>query len=217
MNLENFDNYGKNWKLPEYDGNSHAFLQDSIHKAFRKKEMVFNDELVLKNINIPEEYLNTIQHLPKDDEEAFEKFKKEYSRNMYYGPLKIEWNICQGYVVKAIKEIKPNTLLCEYTGEVVSKTEDLFSDDLMEYATFDDKEYVICPIKQGNIGRFFSGINDKTGKRKQNVKSIKFKIKDKIHIALYTIKKIKIGDILYYNYNGGELSKQFGMDTSYYN
>jgi len=218
LNLENLDTMGKDWKLPEYDPLLHAYLQDSIHKAFHKKDIIFNDELVLNNLVIPEEYLKTIQTLPnKEDEEAFKKFKTEYSKNMYFGPLKLEWKIPHGYVIKATSEIKRNTLLCEYTGEVLRKTEDLFSDDLMEYATFDGQEYVIVPIKQGNIGRFFSGINNKTGHKKQNVRSIKFRIGNNIHIALYTIKHIKEGELLYYNYNQcGKLSKHNGMDTSYY-
>lgn len=216
MNLKNLSTYGKYWKPPQYDALSHAYLQNSIFKAFRTKKMIFNDELVSK-INIPEEVLSKIQVLSKQDEEAFIIFKEEYSKNMYFGPLKIEWNIPQGFVVKAMKDIKPNTLLCEYTGEVIKNTRDIVSDALMEYVTINDQEYVICPNKQGNIGRFFSGINNKQGKQKQNVKSIKFRIGNKIHIALYTIKKIKSGEILYYNYNQcRDLSKEDEMDTSYY-
>jgi hypothetical protein len=208
----------KSWQVPKYDKELHFNLKNSIINAFKRKEMKFNDELVIdENVNIPKDYLQSIQSLSRVDVQTFLNFKKEYSSNMYYGPLEIQWNINQGYVIKATAPIKKYTLLCEYTGEVIHKTEDFYSDDLMGYAAFDDKDYVIYPGKQGNIARFMSGINNVTGKDKQNVQSIKFKIGEKIHIALYTIKQVKEGELLYYDYNQGSTLKDLEMPTSNYN
>ena len=213
--LENVKIVGKYWKIPKYNKSHHNIFKDTLDQAFTKKKMKFCDDLSFKNVNIPPKYLETIQEIDKKDEEAFLKFKKEFTSKKYFGPLQIKWHCKQGFVVEASDQIEPNTLICEYTGEVIDKSDDFYSDDLMEYATFDDKNYVIAPRRKGNIARFISGINNskKFCKQKQNLTSIKFRIKNKIRIALYTIKRVKKGQILYYDYNAGPLSKKFGIDT----
>jgi hypothetical protein len=64
---------------------------------------------------------------------------------------------------------------------------------------------VICPEKKSNIARFISGINNhnKKGIKKQNVKSIRYNIDGQVHVILYSSKRIKKNDVLYYDYNAG--------------
>ena len=64
---------------------------------------------------------------------------------------------------------------------------------------------VIKPEKYTNIARFISGINNfrTDSYKKINVNSVKMNIDGKAHIILYAARNIKIGEILYYDYNRG--------------
>jgi hypothetical protein len=63
----------------------------------------------------------------------------------------------------------------------------------------------IVPHSFGNIGRFFSGINnnDRNSKKLINVKALRFSYKGRVRILFYTGKNIQAGDELYFDYNGG--------------
>ena len=45
---------------------------------------------------------------------------KEITKQGQYNYIKIEKEDHQGYVIKTNKEIKKNTLICEYVGDVLS-------------------------------------------------------------------------------------------------
>ena len=45
---------------------------------------------------------------------------KEITKEGQYNYIKLEKEDPQGYVVKANKEIKKNTLICEYVGDVLT-------------------------------------------------------------------------------------------------
>lgn len=111
--------------------------------------------------------------------------------------------------MKAAEEIKKNSLICEYTGEVCYLRKKLFdtNDSIMELIRnpSSSSSLVICPEKKGNIARFISGINnsDKNARKKQNVNSSRYDIDGKVHVLLYASKTIKKGEILYYDYNAG--------------
>lgn len=116
----------------------------------------------------------------------------------------------KGHIVRAVEDIKKNTLICEYTGEVCLLRKKLFdfsNDSIMELIRHpsSSSSLVICPEKKGNIARFLSGINnnDKKAKKKQNVNSSRYDIDGKVHVLLYALKSIKKGEILYYDYNAG--------------
>lgn len=55
----------------------------------------------------------------------------------------------------------------------------------------------IVPEKYGNISRFFSGINNNLKRsswsRLENIKSLRFSYKGRVHLLLYTIKPIQAG------------------------
>jgi hypothetical protein len=76
--------------------------------------------------------------------------------------------------------------------------------DLLK-APSSSQSLIVYPGKKSNIARFISGINndDAKSKKKKNVASARYVIDGKIHILLYASKKIKKGDILYYDYNAG--------------
>ncbi len=71
------------------------------------------------------------------------------------------------------------------------------------HSKISDVSLVIYPQKFGNLARFLSGINNEKKTNKQNVYSLRVNIDGSVHILLITKKKIKKGDILYYDYNAG--------------
>ena len=111
--------------------------------------------------------------------------------------------------------IQKNTLLCEYAGNVITLQEYYKkirnkeiekNDSIMDLiiTPFSETTLIICPYNCANLGRFFSGVNNKNkiSEAKINVGSAKVLIDGSVHILLFTSKNIKEGEILYYNYNG---------------
>ena len=111
--------------------------------------------------------------------------------------------------------IQENTLLCEYTGNVITlqdyykklKNKEIEKNDsIMDLVItpFSETSLIICPYSYANLGRFFSGVNNKNkiSEAKINVNSVKVLIDGSVHILLFTSKNIEKGEILYYNYNG---------------
>lgn len=68
-----------------------------------------------------------------------------------------------------------------------------------------DETLYIRPQKYSNIARFINGINNVKGKNSNNLQSFRYLAKGKPAIILYTIKNIKEGESLLYNYNAGAL------------
>mgnify|MGYP002362305469 FL=1 len=120
----------------------------------------------------------------------------------------------------ADRDIKEKTLICEYIGEVVTlrKCIDLEAtsknDSLMELRSGYNSEetLIIRPDKHTNMARFINGINNSKGANKANVATVRKLAKGMPTVVLYTIKNIKRGESLLYDYNAGNTACKY--DTS---
>lgn len=74
-----------------------------------------------------------------------------------------------------------------------------------------DESLFIIPRKFTNIARFINGVK-KGDEMKANVRSVRELVQGKPAIILYTIRGIKKGESLMYDYNAGAATK--GIDTS---
>jgi len=94
---------------------------------------------------------------------TFQKFK-ELTNKGIYGPVLIQEDKAQGFVVRAQRDIKPKTLITEYVGEVDFARDHIFdkNDSIMELLRTPRSKtsLVILPEKKGNLARFISGINN---------------------------------------------------------
>lgn len=184
--------------------------------------MTFSDDLVIPKWINPKKYYNLekIQDLSDKNKIIYYKAKLLMMYGIY-PPLEIIKNdMHNGYLLKATGFIPKYTFICEYAGEVKkSSTIDkkkVQSDSFMELISTDsaDTSLDIFPDRIGNIAMFMSGINNKTMKRYQNVKSLKCKIDGNPHILLFASKDIKESEVLYLNYNAGNGKNP--QNTSYY-
>lgn len=68
---------------------------------------------------------------------------------------------------------------------------------------------IIDPTNAGSIARFFSGVNNKSivSKRKANIRTRRFCLDGKLHVILFTSKRIEPGERLNYDYNAGREGK----------
>ena len=187
----------------------------SLLRALEARNINFSDDLVFIDNDCPKEMNNallesSIQQLNASNKKKYYKFK-EQSRKGIYAPVEVVDDPEQRFIVKALDEMVTNTLICEYTGEVCLARNRLFDDndsimDLIHTPT-SDTSLVICPEKFGNLARFISGINNKykemKKKKNQNVYSFRVNIDGSVHILLLASKRIKKGEILYYDYNAG--------------
>ena len=187
----------------------------SLFRGLEAKGIEFNDDLVYIDKDCPQEMNNSllensIQILSEENKKKYYKFK-ESSRKGIYAPVVVVDDPEQRFIVKALDEMVTNTLICEYTGEVSLARNRLFdeNDSIMDliHTPTSDTSLVICPEKYGNLARFLSGINNKykllKKKKNQNVYSLRVNIDGSIHILLLASKRIKKGEILYYDYNAG--------------
>jgi hypothetical protein len=101
-------------------------------------------------------------------------------------------------------------IVCEYVGEVMTwrriLEEEQKNDSIFQLISGKnaDKTLYICPQKYTNIARFINGASNK-GKKGSNVKSLTYLINEKTVVILATIRPIKKGESLKYDYNGGYL------------
>ena len=187
----------------------------SLFRGLETKGIEFSDDLVYIDKDCPKEMNNsllesTIQILNEENKKKYYKFK-EKSRKGIYAPVEVVDDPEQRFVVKALDDMITNTLICEYTGEVSLARNRLFdaNDSIMDliHTPTSDTNLVICPEKFGNLARFLSGINNKykslKKKKNQNVYSLRVNIDGSVHILLLASKKIRKGEILYYDYNAG--------------
>ncbi|KAI5070153.1 hypothetical protein GOP47_0014496 [Adiantum capillus-veneris] len=148
-----------------------------------------------------------MQVMSKEDKASYDQCK-EMSRGGACPPLMVTFDSHEGFVVEADGLIKDLTIVAEYTGDVdyMSKRENDDGDSIMGllFTESSSNDLVICPDKRGNIARFVSGINNHTreGRKKQNLKSVRFNINGKAHALLIAIRDIHKGERLYYDYNG---------------
>ncbi|XP_024528998.1 histone-lysine N-methyltransferase ATXR6 isoform X2 [Selaginella moellendorffii] len=147
-----------------------------------------------------------MQVIGKEDKATYELCKAMCIRGEH-PPLMVTRDPRQGFVVEANNHIKDMTLIAEYTGDVdfMCNREDDEGDSIMGLLFPEDasQELVICPDKRGNIARFISGINNHTsdGRKKQNLRCIRFDIDGEVHALLVSIRDIAKGERLYYDYN----------------
>ena len=121
--------------------------------------------------------------------------------------MKIVNDHTMGLSVVATDTIFPMTLISEYSGDIYLTRDSLFINDnsIMEllHTSSADTSLTIIPHFHANLAKYLCGINNREKKsiKKQNVKSIRININDKVRIFLFAFKTIQQGEFLYYNYN----------------
>ncbi|KAL9262872.1 putative Histone-lysine N-methyltransferase ATXR5 [Drosera capensis] len=125
-------------------------------------------------------------------------------------PLLVVYDSNEGFTVQADSPIKDMTYIAEYCGDVdcIKNRDRDDCDSLMTLllATDPSQSLVVCPDKRGNIARFINDINNHTleGKKKQNVKCVRYNVDGECRVFLITTRDIAKGKRLYYDYNGYE-------------
>nr|CAB3475547.1 unnamed protein product [Digitaria exilis] len=150
-----------------------------------------------------------MQVLPKEDKETIELCRTMQQRGEC-PPLLVVFDSREGFTVQVDADIKDMTFIAEYAGDV-DYLENRANDDCdcimtLLLTTDPSQRLVICPDKRGNVSRFISGINNHTpdGKKKQNVKCVRYDIDGESHVLLVACRDIACGEKLYYDYNGYE-------------
>ncbi|PIN21410.1 Histone-lysine N-methyltransferase [Handroanthus impetiginosus] len=155
------------------------------------------------------EVVETAIVLPKDDAKTLGLCKSMVEQGEW-PPLMVVFDPREGFTVEADRYIRDLTIITEYVGDVdyLRNREHDDGDSMMTLltATNPSKSLVICPDKRSNIARFINGINNHTqeGKKKQNVKCLRFDIDGECRVLLIASRDIKKGERLYYDYNGYE-------------
>ncbi|KAF9593763.1 hypothetical protein IFM89_025230 [Coptis chinensis] len=150
-----------------------------------------------------------MQVLSKEDSDTLKLCKNMMERGEW-PPLMVIFDSEEGFTVEADKFIKDLTIITEYTGDVdyLKNREYGDGDSMMTLLTADDssQSLVICPDERGNIARFINGINNHMpeGKKKQNLKCVRFDIDGEARVLLIANRDIPRGERLYYDYNGYE-------------
>lgn len=150
-----------------------------------------------------------MQVLSKDDTETLHLCKNMMKQGEC-PPLMVVFDPKEGFTVEADAFIKDWTLITEYVGDVdfLKNREADDGDSMMTLLSTNDpsKDLVICPDERSNIARFINGINNHTpdGKKKQNVKCVRFDVNGECRVLLVASRDIRKGERLYYDYNGYE-------------
>ena len=113
-------------------------------------------------------------------------------------------------------------IICEYTGDVYTVRDYLKmeepNDSVMELKKGKnaDESLLIVPRKFTNIARFLNGVNnlDPKSLEKQNVETVRALAQGRPVVILYTMKAVKKGESLLYNYGAGLAPSSY--DTSHY-
>lgn len=150
-----------------------------------------------------------MQVMSKEDTDTLNLCKSMMERGEW-PPLMVVFDPIEGFTVEADKTIRDLTIITEYVGDVdyLKKRENDDGDSMMTLicAADSSKSLVICPDKRSNIARFINGINNHTreGKKKQNVKCVRFDVNGEARVLLIASRDIQKGERLYYDYNGYE-------------
>ncbi|KAL0304438.1 UNVERIFIED_CONTAM: Histone-lysine N-methyltransferase ATXR6 [Sesamum radiatum] len=150
-----------------------------------------------------------MQVISKDDAETLDLCKNMMERGEW-PPLMVVFDPREGFTVEADRFIRDLTIITEYVGDVdyLKNRENDDGDSMMTLLTAADpsKSLVICPDKRSNIARFINGINNHIpgGKKKQNVKCVRFNVNGECRVLLIASRDIRKGERLYYDYNGYE-------------
>ena len=156
--------------------------------------------------------LESIQSMSKRNLQIFRAFKHNLKEGAF-PPVRVVHDEKLGFSVESLAVIPSYTLIGEYVGEVVTMehSKDTGSDSLMVLLDTGDAKtsLIIDPARAGNIARFLCGINNRclASKRKANVRTRRFSMDGKIHVALFTSRRIEPGEKLNYDYNAGMKGK----------
>eukprot|EP00249_Psilotum_nudum_P025362 c29755_g1_i1 orf=245-1354(+) len=198
--------------IPSKDPSRRLLQMASLATALTSSAVEYSDVLTYipglapRIANCPKLERDGMQVMSKEDKIAFD-FCKTMARKGDWPPLMIAFDPREGFVVEADSSIKDLTIVAEYTGDVdyISNRQNDEGDSIMGLLFTDDpaKDLVICPDKRGNIARFVSGINNHTkeGRKKQNLRCVRFDIDGEAHALLIAIRDIAKGERLYYDYN----------------
>ncbi len=166
----------------------------------------------IEEMNSPDLDVDKIHPMSKRNIEIFKAFKHNIKHGIF-PPVRVVYDENMGFNVEALAPIQKYTLVGEYVGDVVTvdRSGSSNSDSLMLLLQTEDPEtsLIIDPTHSGNYSRFLSGINNRNllSKRKANVRSRRFAMDGKIHVALFTCKDVEAGEILSYDYNAGNHGK----------
>ncbi|KAG0530850.1 hypothetical protein BDA96_05G222600 [Sorghum bicolor] len=201
--------------VPSKDGARRLKQLESLATALTTSKTEFSNELTYmpnmapRSSNLARLEVGGIQVLQKEDKESIQ-LCRTMQRRGEFPPLLVVFDSQEGFTVQADGDIKDMTFLAEYSGDVdyVDNRENDGCNCLMTLlmSANPSQDLVICPDKRANISRFFSGINNSTpdGKKKQNVKCVRYDIDGESHVLLVACRNIVCGDKLYCNYNGYE-------------
>lgn len=165
-----------------------------------------------EEMNDPSLEIDKIAAMSKRNLEVFRAFKAN-TREGIFPPIQIFHDKDFGFSVKALASMHRHTLIGEYLGEVVTMEQSgqSNSDSLMVLLDTGDPQtsLIIDPTRAGNIARFLSGINNRSllSKRKANVRTRRFMMDGKVHVCLFTSRRVDAGEILNYDYNAGNEGK----------
>lgn len=164
---------------------------------------------------------DSIAPMSKRNLEIFRAFKDNLKEGVY-PPVRVVHDERYGFSVEALKEMPPYTLITEYCGEVVTMEQSSSSDSLMIllHTGEPNTSLIIDPTKAGNIARFLSGVNNRSlaSKRKANVRTRRFCMNGRVHVALFTSRRVEAGEKLNYDYNAGRegQSLERWLSTGFY-
>ncbi|KAF6136197.1 hypothetical protein GIB67_001606 [Kingdonia uniflora] len=140
-----------------------------------------------------------MQVLSREDCETLTLCKNMMERGEW-PPLMVVFDSQEGFTVEADRCIKDLTIITEYIGDVdfLMNREHDDGDSMMTLISACDssKSLVICPDKRGNIAR--------EGRKKQNLKCVRYNINGESRVLLIANRDISKGERLYYDYNGLE-------------
>ncbi|CAO2195983.1 unnamed protein product [Urochloa humidicola] len=201
--------------VPTEDGARRLKQMASLATALTSSKTEFSNELTYMPNMAPRSSNQArleeggMQVLPKEDKEIIELCRTMQQRGEF-PPLLVVFDSHEGFTVQADADIKDLTFIAEYAGDV-DYLENRANDDCdcimtLLLTAVPSQRLVICPDKRGNISRFISGINNHTpdGKKKQNVKCVRYDIDGESHVLLVACRDIACGEKLYYDYNGYE-------------
>ncbi|KAK1258369.1 Histone-lysine N-methyltransferase ATXR6 [Acorus gramineus] len=172
-------------------------------------ELTYMPGMAPRSANLPSLEREGMQVMSKEDAETLRLCNKMMERGQW-PPLLVVFDRNEGFTVEADRFIKDLTIIAEYAGDVdyLSNREHDDGDSMMTLisAKYPSQSLIICPDKRGNIARFVNGINNHTpdGKKKQNLKCVRFNVDGECRVLLIAIRDILKGERLYYDYNGYE-------------
>ncbi|KAH6760475.1 TRITHORAX-RELATED PROTEIN 6 [Perilla frutescens var. hirtella] len=172
-------------------------------------ELVYIPSMAPRSANCAALERDGMQVMSKDDSETLSLCKNMMERGEW-PPLMVVFDPREGFTVEADRCIRDLTIITEYIGDVdfLKNREHDDGDSMMTLLTATDpsKSLVICPDKRSNIARFVNGINNHIpgGKKKQNVKCLRFDVNGECRVLLIASRDIRKGERLYYDYNGYE-------------